>query len=503
MESDFLAAIDCLLRFRDKTIEAQYENYKQKTLSTNFKIFFILFMIGGVPFYIIQIVQFYLSVKGDDPFYSFKVELVNFLTFSIAVIIEIIIFCITSLYFLRGVFFNFAILVILTEISVGYFPKNLVYSQFSLTLMVQMFSISSFYTKSWIVSSISLILGTVYSSFRMAFGASYILIQIIAFPLENLYMLILYIFIFYKQDETNRRDFYNLIQTKKKKGFLRKLLREIPVPILHIKASKPIFINDPFQQMFNLKNKNINLSLNKVKLKGIEPKKILDRLSKLKTSISNQCFADILNSETISNPLDSEIFHLSLKDKKSRIQVKRIEISLGNSNTTIYIFTNIDEITEEKKIQKQYQKILISSFSHDIRTPINGIEGIISNLLNLNFSLKISKKFNIILSLTKKLLYYIDILHDFSQLETNSFLPSISKFSLISPITEVFKIFAREFLKKKLETSLINSNCSCQIANDIRRIKEIGFILIGNALKYTLTGKFSISIHHEHSDNHY
>lgn len=165
-----------------------------------------------------------------------------------------------------------------------------------------------------------------------------------------------------------------------------------------------------------------------------------------------------------------------------------------------YVLVSIIDITERKKTEakfKEYTKNIedknkeLEQFtyiaSHDLRTPVNNIIGLIS-LLNEDESVKLndnlSKKLNYIEQSTLRMEELIKGLLDYSRLGKNPELIEVDFNKLVHEVLDDFRIS----IKNKHATIEINSLPSIRVYElEIRLLLQN---LIGNALKYIKENTF-------------
>lgn len=153
---------------------------------------------------------------------------------------------------------------------------------------------------------------------------------------------------------------------------------------------------------------------------------------------------------------------------------------------------------QQKKIEEEsrLKEIFIENISHELRTPLTIIQGITesfeildSNKVSLDNTLyeKLKDSNSLLLDLINELL-------DFSQLSKGDIKLDYQWCDLNIELNAVLKSFAvSKLTRNKLEFSY-NLPESVLINIDIRRIKQIIYHLVTNALKFTENGLVSINI---------
>jgi len=489
--------------FLDKIVESKFRELRQKAITPQTKRFLLSACLVMVPFCFISILNIANSVKQGVRDYL-NHELTQFLDIMIALILELIVFCIDKLYFLRGGILTLAIFIYMQDLSTQKQIHPSYMSTIGFPMIMQIFTIAFLYTRAWISSSIFVNIGLIY----------YVTMTIIRVPFSVMTWLstiacsiatsILSIISFYQLDIQHRKDFFYLINSKKKKQSLKTLFKEMPCPLL-VKYPSYCFINEPFKSLFfgaELTNRT-----NTLLMKEEKENQIRKKLNEIKEKISGRGILEYMGLDNMTQEINKYIFQYYDEESQGYIdlQIKGIKLTIENSETSIFIFTNLSEIDMlEKKIEKKYQKMLIASFSHDIRTPINGCMGFITKLESFQQNDKAKKLIKKINSSCLKLLYFIDLLQDYTYIESDNFTPLINHFNPSDIVKEVLNIFSWEIHAKKLNLIFEDLKCtSCNLINDLRRIREILFVFITNAVKYTMKGEIKITIVHDHQNEEY
>lgn len=166
-----------------------------------------------------------------------------------------------------------------------------------------------------------------------------------------------------------------------------------------------------------------------------------------------------------------------------------------------------NEIREAKVIAEKSAKaksIFLSNMSHEIRTPLNVILGLAGILQKSNFSTPQVDKKNIagIQFSAENLLILVNDVLDFSKIEAGKLTLHNTNFDLHELITNISRGFRIKADEKGLKyTMLINESVPRFIIGDQLRLNQILVNLLGNAIKFTQTGKITIEVKTENTNN--
>lgn len=136
----------------------------------------------------------------------------------------------------------------------------------------------------------------------------------------------------------------------------------------------------------------------------------------------------------------------------------------------------------------------LSTMSHELRTPLNGIIGLSEVLSQKIHADADSRKLIETISVSSNsLLSLINDILDFSKIEAGDFSLVNQTFNLVNLLDELFDIFGFMAQEKGLKfITKIEPNICQYIYNDDLRLRQILNNLIGNALKFTVSGYICI-----------
>ena len=151
----------------------------------------------------------------------------------------------------------------------------------------------------------------------------------------------------------------------------------------------------------------------------------------------------------------------------------------------------------KKKEEEHYNKRLIASITHDLRTPLNGIMGI-SDALE-NYLLPEGKHFlGIIKNTGMLMLYLINDVLDMEQIEAKKLRLRKVMHSPREGVEETVQLMKFNFSQKNVGLRLWYArNVPTEIYSDKTRYRQILLNLLGNALKFTSKGSVSIAMYYD------
>lgn len=220
----------------------------------------------------------------------------------------------------------------------------------------------------------------------------------------------------------------------------------------------------------------------------------------------DQHVSEIIEERTMSEPSGEGQADFFIGNKKKSIFYNyfTIEDERGNSKYIHIIRDNTK--TEELQIQlrKQLKEInfysqakdsFIANISHEIKTPINAILGMVHFLKSTRLSQNQKELLRKIETSSDILLTIISDVLDLSKIKNNSLSLYPSDFSLESVIKNVEDMFSSQLASRGIQWRTEYSfNCSLCLHLDKTRFVQVLVNLINNACKFTETGYIKLSV---------
>lgn len=144
-------------------------------------------------------------------------------------------------------------------------------------------------------------------------------------------------------------------------------------------------------------------------------------------------------------------------------------------------------VEKERDLRDEF----LANTAHEIRTPLNGIIGIIDGYLNSENCAK--GDLSAALSAAKRLSFLVNDIVDYSKIMHMELNVTTEVISIWPIIDLALTILNPLYSSKKLKIIKKNIDYSLSVIGDENRILQILYNIIGNGIKYTDTGKISIS----------
>ena len=190
-------------------------------------------------------------------------------------------------------------------------------------------------------------------------------------------------------------------------------------------------------------------------------------------------------------------FVCTTKDQSIYV-IKGLKATFHETQCKVLIFQDQTEEEKSQKLNDKYQRLYIASIAHDIRTPLNGIIGMLDMMSDVKDTYETPVYVSVAKSACKLLLYLTYNITDYSQLEANKFKPNNDRVNIKEVLNEALQLFCFNFQKKNLSLSLnIDVEVPTICCIDKNRYMQILLNLLSNTLKFTLKGGVTVTVTHD------
>lgn len=191
---------------------------------------------------------------------------------------------------------------------------------------------------------------------------------------------------------------------------------------------------------------------------------------------------------------------------------------LGPQGTPMGIVGLLVDITVQKRVESQLavardraqaadrvKSAFLATMSHELRTPLNsiiGFTGILLQELAGPLNPEQAKQLGMVRNSSQHLLTLINDVLDISRIEAGEMTLSDEAFDLAESVDKVVEI-VRPLAERKDLTLEVKHHCPPGLRRgDARRVEQILFNLVGNAVKFTDSGSVEVGVDTIHDEAH-
>lgn len=136
----------------------------------------------------------------------------------------------------------------------------------------------------------------------------------------------------------------------------------------------------------------------------------------------------------------------------------------------------------------------LANVSHELRTPLNGVLSMLQLIDSLKLETQQREYLQVASSSGKTLLRIISDLLDFSCMESGKMSLADDLFNFKSAVISACNVFRKELAGKEIDFRCeIETSTSDLLVGDEGRLRQIIFNIVGNAVKYTPSGRISVN----------
>ncbi len=156
---------------------------------------------------------------------------------------------------------------------------------------------------------------------------------------------------------------------------------------------------------------------------------------------------------------------------------------------------NLERTKAEAEAASKAKSEFLATMSHEVRTPLNGILGILSLLKDTRLDMRQQDYVETIHYSGETLLTILNDILDFSKMEAGKFDIEAVEFSVARLVASVIALMRGRADEKKLKlTSLIAKDVPSYARGDVTRLRQVLLNLVSNAIKFTPSGRVTLRV---------
>lgn len=155
----------------------------------------------------------------------------------------------------------------------------------------------------------------------------------------------------------------------------------------------------------------------------------------------------------------------------------------------------IRKLLEEGENNRKLRNEFTANVTHELRTPVNGIRGHVTTLLDAVGNEEQRKTLEVVLYCCDNMTAIINDILDFSKLEAGKFVIEEQEFDFFKMMDKIIATHITEINRKELHLSVdVDENIPQLVIGDEIRISQVLNNLLSNAVKFTSVGQVSVSV---------
>ena len=280
-----------------------------------------------------------------------------------------------------------------------------------------------------------------------------------------------------------RREKLEEESLKQSAAKMRKLLEISPIAvrIMSLVTHKVIFANQSYADMLDI---DLSFAI------GANPDCFYRE-----TRIYNDILTEIKSGNSVVNRL---VELVTIEKKQLFALASYFIIEYSGEECVLGWFYDVTELRRAKEIAEEAANMkseFLSTMSHEVRTPLNGVIGMIDLLLETELNNEQGFYAATIKDSSYALLNILNDILDFSKIESGKFEITEREFEILSLVESCADTFSSKALDKKIKMMCyVPPQIGRVLIGDGGRVRQILLNLIGNAVKFTESGDVNIDV---------
>jgi len=155
----------------------------------------------------------------------------------------------------------------------------------------------------------------------------------------------------------------------------------------------------------------------------------------------------------------------------------------------------LEKLNSEALEAAREKERFLANMSHEVRTPMNGIFGMVNLLLEMDLDADQREYLETVQSSSESLLNVLDDILDYAKLNSNQMQLRPRQFRLHKLLGDVLRVYQTTATSKGVELSgVLCESLPDEFVGDDLRLKQVLSNLVSNAIKFTHEGSVTVSV---------
>jgi signal transduction histidine kinase/CheY-like chemotaxis protein len=293
-----------------------------------------------------------------------------------------------------------------------------------------------------------------------------------------------------------------LAKPKIKKNILRlrSLMKDNPIQIVKLDSLKQLIdlkIESSLQIINAREQRGLNAAVEIISTQ--RGKRIMDDIRKLSTKMNKLEENSLVDRNKIA--VDSYFLAQLYVVLGGIISILIASFLMIINNQSLKLKKNLLKSEEVLRVALSSKQQFLANMSHEIRTPMNAILGFTKIMLKTDLAPKQKEYLNAIKTSSDGLIILINDILDLAKVDAGKITFEQIPFKVESSISSMIQVFDLKIKEKNLQlVKEYDKKIPEVLIGDRVRLHQILLNLLGNALKFTSTGKITVSLRLVHED---
>jgi signal transduction histidine kinase len=211
---------------------------------------------------------------------------------------------------------------------------------------------------------------------------------------------------------------------------------------------------------------------------------------------------DDWDNQAQNEDLNKSKCRFKCQDDEFVYALKTLTVNFQDKTCKTIILEDQTAYDQLAKLDERFQRLYVASIIHDVRTPLDGIIGMLDMLNLTQCSPEQEQYLSVARNSCTLILFLTHDIKDYSELDTGKFLLENARTNIRDILDETKQYFAFTFEKKRIDLfHEISPTVPRYVCIDKRRYMQILINLLSNSLKFTFYGHAKVLVDYDDHNN--